>query len=98
MPEASDRLIRDILYLLAIHDVAPDGDRLAAGIVDAVGEFLQILLAAGGENDFSSLFGSGFGSRQTDAAGSAGNYNDLLVERFEFDGHDRSCFVPFAEQ
>jgi hypothetical protein len=77
----------DVLDLLAVGDVALDGDGLAAGGLDGVDDVVEGLLAAGGEHDLGALFGGGLGGGEADAAGGAGDDDDLLVEGFEFDGH-----------
>jgi hypothetical protein len=85
--EALDRFPGEVVHLRAVRDVAHDGMRLPASGVDAVHDVVERLAAARRKHDLGALLRSALGGAQADAAGGAGDDDDLVFQLLEFDGH-----------
>lgn len=70
--ELGDRALDQGLGGGAVGDVGLDRERLAAGVVDFLDQFLQSVVATGGDGDGRAVGGEPLRGRLADAAGSAG--------------------------
>lgn len=73
----------DLLHLIALADVGDDVDRLTAFGVELLLDLLERFRAPCREDELGALLGGRLGRRQADAARSAGEDDDLLVQGFE---------------
>ncbi len=86
--EARDRLLSEPVDLRTVADIAGHGERLSARGGNPPGDFVQRLAATSSQHDLGSLPGGSLGRRQADTRRSAGDDDDLLVERFQLHAHD----------
>src|SRR5205085_9954403 len=85
--EARDRLAGDATHVLLPPHVRDDVSGLAARAFDLPDELFKRLLAPRGDDEARAAFGRRPRGDESDAARSAGDYDDLILQLFEFNAH-----------